>query len=82
MPTVPSTIYGVRRGTVERFDDHVGAGTVVDAGDGRRWWFHCTRLVDPSRSIGVGANVQFRVATGSTGLEAVEVAETGPPSST
>lgn len=81
MRAVPPTIYGVRRGTVERFDDHVGAGTVVDSVDGQEWWFHCTRLANPSRSIDIGATVMFQVATGPTGLEAVEVTEAAEPPS-
>ncbi len=56
------------------FDDHVGAGTLRDGTDGLEWWFHCTRILDGSRSVPVGAGVTYAVRPGPTGLEAVDVA--------
>jgi cold shock CspA family protein len=69
----PASVYALRAGSVSWFDDHVGAGTVDDA-EGRRWWFHCTRIADGSRTVDEGAAVSFRVVPGPTGLEAVDVA--------
>lgn len=73
----PATTYATRRGTVATFDDHVGAGTVVDDVDGTEWWFHCTRLADGSRLVAPGTAVTFRVTPGPTGLEATDVASSG-----
>jgi cold shock CspA family protein len=68
----PSEVFTDRRGVVAGFDDHVGAGTVADHGpEGRSWSFHCTRIADGSRTIGVGAEVTYRIEPGPTGLEAV-----------
>lgn len=64
-----------RSGTVEAFDDHVGAGVVRDGGTGETWSFHCTRIVG-GRRVAVGATVTFRVAPGPVGIEAVAVATT------
>lgn len=55
------------------FDDHVGAGTIADAGTGELWYFHCTRIADGTRTTTVGAPVTFRAEPGPTGLEAVAV---------
>lgn len=73
---VPATIGAARPGVVASFDDHEGAGTVRDALDGTVWWFHCTRIADGSRHVDGGATVTFRVTTGPTGLEAVDLAPT------
>jgi cold shock CspA family protein len=81
MTGAPSTTFGLHDGTVTGFDDHVGAGTVEDAADGRSWWFHCTRIEDGSRSIAIGTTVRYRVVPGPTGLEAVDLAPVGAPPS-
>ena len=49
-----------RTGTVERFDDPAGYGTVVDGG-GRSWFFHCTQIADGTRTIAVGTEVTFEL---------------------
>ena len=54
------------KGRVIEFDDHAGFGT-VKTGDGREFFFHCTRLVDGTRTIGVGADVAFEVVPGHLG---------------
>ena len=69
----PAAVFGRHQGEVRTFDDHAGAGTVVDDG-GAAWSFHCTRIADGSRTIAVGAAVGFRVVPGPTGFEAVDVA--------
>ena len=53
-------------GTVVSFDDHVGLG-LVRVADGREWSFHCTRLVDGSRTVASGATVIFEVVPGAPG---------------
>ncbi|HAM02536.1 MAG TPA: cold-shock protein [Acidimicrobiaceae bacterium] len=55
-----------RVGTVQAFDDQRGLGTVVDD-DGRSFDFHCTAIVDGSRTIEVGTRVSFVTAPGHLG---------------
>lgn len=50
----------VPRGTVVEFDEHVGLGH-VEADDGQRYLFHCVEIADGSRTIAVGARVEFAV---------------------
>lgn len=66
--------FTARAGTVEAFDDHVGAGVVRDVGTGETWSFHCTRILGGTRTVPVGAAVTFRVEPGPVGLEAVAIA--------
>ncbi|HET9689553.1 MAG TPA: hypothetical protein VFP61_00235 [Acidimicrobiales bacterium] len=63
---------GRRQGTVSAFDEHVGLGTVADgAGE---WPFHCTQIADGSRSIAVGATVDFELRPAHGGrYEAVDL---------
>lgn len=53
-------------GTVVEFDEHKGVGA-VEAGDGRRLFFHCTAIADGSRTISPGSEVVFAVAPGHGG---------------
>lgn len=53
-------------GVVAAFDEHAGLGT-VRAGDGRELLFHCTQLVDGSRTVEVGAAVRFEIVPGHLG---------------
>lgn len=53
-------------GVVATFDDHRGYGTIA-AADGRELFFHCTRIVDGTRTIDVGTPVTFRVVPGHGG---------------
>lgn len=48
------------RGHVVEFDEHRGLG-VVSAGSGETYMFHCVELVDGTRTIAVGAAVEFEV---------------------
>ena len=50
------------RGEVTSFDDYVGLGEVVD-GDGVAYLFHCAEIADGTRTIDVGAPVEFDVRT-------------------
>ena len=54
------------KGTVADFDEHVGLGT-VRAEDGRELLFHCTQLLDGTRTVDVGARVRFEVVAGHAG---------------
>jgi len=72
----PAEAFTERAGVVATFDDHVGAGTIVDDATGAPWWFHCTRIADGTRTIDIGAPVTFCVEPGPTGLEATAVALT------
>jgi cold shock CspA family protein len=62
-----------RTGVVDTFDDRAGHGAVRDATTDEVWPLHCTRIADGSRTVPVGAAVDFRVDLGPTGLEAVDV---------
>jgi CspA family cold shock protein len=53
-------------GTVAEFDEAKGYGT-VRAEDGRQLFFHCTQIADGTRTIRVGAGVEFEVAAGHNG---------------
>ena len=65
-------------GTVVSFDEARGLGT-IDA-DGTAYPFHCTAIVDGTRTIAVGTVVAFEVRAGGMGRwEATQVA---PPSTT
>lgn len=45
-------------GVVTAFDDPVGVG-IITADDGAELAFHCTQLVDGTRTIAVGTRVSF-----------------------
>lgn len=66
-----------RTGTVVAYDPHRGWGTIV-ADDGERLGFHCTQIVDGSRTIPVGTPVRFRRVPAHLGRwEAAAVSQTG-----
>lgn len=68
---------GVQVGTVDDFDEQRGLGTVT-AGE-HRWMFHCTTIVDGSRTIEPGTRVAFAVRAGGPGRwEAFEITPVGP----
>ena len=56
-----------RKGWVEVFDAEVGLGQ-VRAEDGLLLPFHCTQIVDGSRTIAVGTEVRFALAAGQLGI--------------
>jgi cold shock CspA family protein len=63
----------IARGTVVVFDERRGLGEVETDG-GRRYPFHCTAIVDGTRTVVVGTRVDFVVAPGPLGVwEAREV---------
>jgi CspA family cold shock protein len=51
----------VMTGRVVAFDERRGLGE-VEATDGTRYPFHCTQIADGSRTIAVGAAVEFEIA--------------------
>ena len=53
-------------GVVTEFDGPAGFGTVT-ADDGPEHFFHCTAIADGSRTIEVGAAVEFEVVAGRQG---------------
>ncbi|HLT15584.1 MAG TPA: cold shock domain-containing protein [Acidimicrobiales bacterium] len=53
------------RGVVTEFDDPRGLGTIE--ADGTAYPFHCTAIVDGSRTIEVGTEVTFQVRAGHRG---------------
>ena len=59
-------------GTVTTFDEPRGLGT-IDA-DGTSYPFHCTAVLDGSRTVDVGASVTFEVRPAGMGRwEATEI---------
>lgn len=71
------TARAVLVGRVAAFDARRGLGE-VEADDGRRFPFHCTRIADGDRRIEVGARVCFEVGPGLPGCwEACRVAAIG-----
>ena len=56
----------IERGSVVEFEEHKGVGVVED-GEGRRLFFHCTAIADGTRSIPVGTEVVFSVVPGHLG---------------
>jgi cold shock CspA family protein len=59
-------VLGILTGRVVAFDEARGLGE-VEADDGRRFPFHCTRIADGSRRIEVGTPVCFLVRAGLPG---------------
>jgi cold shock CspA family protein len=53
-------------GEVVTFDDAAGYGS-VRAQDGNEYFFHCTAIADGTRTIDVGASVEFAVVPGRRG---------------
>lgn len=61
-----------RAGTVGSFDEYVGLGEVVDA-DGEVYLFHCIGIADGTRTIDVGATVEFTLVRRFGRLEATDL---------
>jgi cold shock CspA family protein len=53
-------------GAVVAFDERRGLGE-IEATDGTRYPFHCTRIADGSRTIAVKTAVEFEVVPGNLG---------------
>lgn len=68
----------MKRGVVSEFDAHVGLG-VVRGDDGVAYPFHCTKIANGSRTIPVGATVEFDTMAGMLGrYEACEIGVVAP----
>ena len=52
-------------GTVTTFDEPRGLGTIV--ADGTSYPFHCTSLLDGTRTVDIGATVTFDVRPAGMG---------------
>ena len=78
MATPPQTVpLSDGRGVVASFDDPRGIG-VIRRDDGTEYPFHCTAIVDGTRTIDVGAAVTFSVASGRMGKwEAISIVRVG-----
>lgn len=61
-----------RQGTVRSFDEHVGLGEVVEQ-DGTAYLFHCVGIADGTRTIGIGAAVEFTRVTRFGRYEATDL---------
>lgn len=55
------------RGRVASFDDPRGIGTVTDETGDHEYPFHCTAIADGTRTIEVGAAIDFVVVAGRLG---------------
>jgi cold shock CspA family protein len=61
-----------RTGRVTGFDGHVGLGTVAD--ESGQWPFHCTQIADGTRTVAVGAPVDFELRPAHAGrIEAYDL---------
>jgi CspA family cold shock protein len=54
-------------GQVVGFDEAKGYGDVRADDDGTEYFFHCTAIADGTRTIDVGARVEFEVVPGRLG---------------
>jgi cold shock CspA family protein len=62
---VPESAFGSLTGRVVEFDEPRGLGTIT-AGD-RSYPFHCTALLDGTRTVEVGTEVTFEIVPGRLG---------------
>jgi cold shock CspA family protein len=53
-------------GVVATFDEARGFGE-IEGGAGERYFFHCTRIADGSRTIAPSTKVEFEVVAGQLG---------------
>jgi CspA family cold shock protein len=59
-------------GTVDEFDEARGLGT-LRGDDGRSYPFHCIEIADGSRTIEVGATVEFELLRKLGRVEAARI---------
>jgi CspA family cold shock protein len=71
-------IAGRATGVVATWDERGGYGTVRDDETGAEHFFHCTSIVDGSRTIDVGVRVIFEVVPGRLGRWEAEKIEKTP----
>ena len=58
------------------FDEYVGLGE-IEAADGTRYLFHCVEIADGTRTIEVGADVEFDLLRKFGNDEAAQLRPTG-----
>lgn len=63
-------------GVVASWDEHGGYGTIT--ANGAEYFFHCTQLVDGSRSTTIGTTVSFEIVAGRLGKWEAVLIESGP----
>ena len=63
-------------GVVTEFDEHIGLGAITD-GAGTEYPFHCAEIADGSRTIEVGADVDFDLLPKLGRIEAGSIAPHG-----
>jgi len=66
------------QGSVSAFDERRGLGE-VRADDGTAYPFHCTAILDGTRTIAVGAAVEFEVVGHLGRWEAARIGPVTPP---
>ena len=69
----------LRRGTVTAFDEAAGLGVVTGA-DGGVHPFHCIEIADGTRTIAVGADVDYRLLAKFGRWEAASIRDRSNPS--
>lgn len=72
--TEPGSLSKRLRGRVVEFDEHRGLGT-VSASTGETFMFHCVEIVDGSRRISVGTEVEFDIREKFSRPEAFSVTQ-------
>ena len=66
-------------GVVSEWDDRGGYGSITGDDSGESYFFHCTQLLDGSRTTEVGARVAFDVVAGRLGRwEAAGISKIDP----
>jgi cold shock CspA family protein len=66
-------VKAVYSGKVATFDEFAGRGE-IEAGGGMRFPFHCTAIVDGTRTVAPDTAVKFRLVPGPLGaLEAIAI---------
>ena len=70
----------VHSGEVVEFDEPRGLGVVRRDDDGREFAFHCTALLDGTRTIAVGTQVEFRLVPRVGTWEATAISPRGSSS--
>jgi cold shock CspA family protein len=66
----------VNRGRVTQFDEQAGLGVITTA-DGTAFPFHCVEIVDATRTIQVGTDVDFEPLRKLGRVEAAAIRQIG-----
>lgn len=60
------------------YDDHKGYG-FIETADGRRLFFHCTAIVDGTRTVAAGAAVEYEEVIDARGKPEAAGVRSLPP---